>query len=299
MSKLLSLALRPFASRLLTFEGCNFAEPPGEPSIVPPDSVSWRVFSNPVSVYVGGIAAVLLEFGEPRVRTGVWEHSSFRDEPRVRMRRTGAGAMVTVYAARSEFEALASRVNQIHSQIEGFTPAGEPYRADDPELLLWVQATASYAFLAAYDAYVRPVSPGDRDRYYAEAALSAPFYGVGDPPLSEAELQTLFEAMAPRLEPSRIIGEFLQIMRKAPILPLPLRPLQRLVVRAAIDLVPTELRDRIGLHQEPRLAPKQRKLVRLLAQGAGKIHIPTSPWAQASARLGLSVDYLLRRQTKG
>jgi uncharacterized protein (DUF2236 family) len=200
--------------------------------------------------------------------------------------------MVTVYAARSEFEALAARVNAIHAKIAGVTPAGEPYRADDPELLLWVQATASFAFLSAYQAYVRPVRADERDLFYEEARCGAPLYGVTDAPGSEAELEQLFEEMEPRLEPSALIDEFLQIMRSGPILPVPLRPLQRLVVRAAIDLVPEQLRSRMGLASK--LSAAERSLVRMLATTAGKVHVPTSPWAQAFVRLGLPADSLDR-----
>jgi uncharacterized protein (DUF2236 family) len=59
------------------------------------------VFRNPLSLFVGGITAVLLELAEPRVRTGVWEHTAFRTQPQQRLQRTGLAAMVTVYAARS------------------------------------------------------------------------------------------------------------------------------------------------------------------------------------------------------
>src|SRR5690606_20623758 len=79
----------------------DFASPPGEPALVGPDSVAWQVFRNPVALFVGGVAAVVLELAEPRVRTGVWEHTTFRTDPLTRMERTGLAAMVTVYAARS------------------------------------------------------------------------------------------------------------------------------------------------------------------------------------------------------
>ena len=48
----------------------------------------------------------------------------------------------------------------------------------------------------------------------------------------------LFRATEGRLERSDIVFEFLSIMRSAPILPLLLRPLQALLVRAAVDLIP-------------------------------------------------------------
>ena len=293
-SRLLSLAVRPLASRLLTFEGCDFAQPAGEPAIVPPDSVSWRVFSNPLTLYIGGVAAVVLEFGDARVRAGVWDYSSFRDDPGERMRRTGAAAMMTVYAARSRFEALAARVNRIHAQIVGVTPEGEAYRADDPELLLWVQATASYAFLTAYRRYSQPLSQQERDLFYGEARNGAPLYGVEGAPGSEAELEALFEAAKPRLNGSPQIADFLDIMRSAPILPLPMRPLQKLVVDAAVDLIEPDLRERLGLGTSNRLSGAGRRLVRMLARIAETLDLPSSPWAQASRRLGLPSDYLAR-----
>jgi uncharacterized protein (DUF2236 family) len=294
MAPVFSVALRPFASRMLTFEGCNFSRPVGEPAIVAADSVSWRVFSNPVSLYIGGIAAVLLELGEPRVRAGVWDNSDFKRSPGERMRRTGAAAMVTVFAARSEFEALAAHVNAVHAQIAGETPEGQHYRADDPDLLLWVQATASFAFLSAYTRFVRALTTGQKDCYYGEAAQGARLYGVADPPRSDAELWHLFDTAAPRLTPSPVIQEFLHIVRAEPILPAPLRPVQRLIVRAALGIIPDCFRKSIGLAREPRATAGEQALVRLLAHTAGALDVPTSPWALAAQRLGLPADYLQR-----
>jgi uncharacterized protein (DUF2236 family) len=64
----------------------------------------------------------------------------------------------------------------------------------------------------------------------------------------------LFQAMAGRLERSDIVFEFLAIMRSAPVLPLLLRPFQRVLVRAAIDLTPQWMQkilqlDGQGLHR--------------------------------------------------
>ena len=123
-------------------DGAAFAQPEGEPALVPADSVSWRIFKNPVALFVGGVAAVILELAEPSVRTGVWEHSGFRRDPVRRLERTGMAAMVTVYGARSVAEAMIADVVRLHDRVTGATPAGEPYRANDVRLLTWVQATA-------------------------------------------------------------------------------------------------------------------------------------------------------------
>ncbi|NML06082.1 oxygenase MpaB family protein [Sphingomonas sp. G-3-2-10] len=283
------------SSRLLAADGMDFSQPRGEPAIVSPDSVSWRIFRNPVSMYVGGIAAVLLELGEPRVRHGVWDHSSFQRDPGARMRRTGMAAMMTVYGPRSEFEAMAARVRRMHGHVTGITPDGIPYRANDPELLLWVQVTAAWSFLAAYQAWVGPVSAADRNLYYAEGAAGAALYGVEDPPLTEAAVDAIFADMAPRLGPSPILDELLGILATAPILPRPMRPLQGLVARAAVDLLPPALQDRIGIAGHGKLRGYERKLLALVARGAERVHLPSSPSAQAAVRMGLPSDHVARR----
>ena len=78
--------------------------------------------------------------------------------------------MVTIYGARSTAEAMIAGVRRMHDRIAGLTPTGKAYRANDPELLNWVQGTAAYGFLQAYHAYVRPLSDLERDRYYAEGS---------------------------------------------------------------------------------------------------------------------------------
>src|SRR5690606_36043943 len=152
-------------------------------------------------------------------------------------------AMVTVYGARSRAEAMIAGVGRAHERVTGVTPDGQPYRDADPELLTWVHATASFGFLEAYHRYVSPLSDTDRDRFYAEGVAAARLYGADAPPTSVAEQQALFAAMLPRLEPSPIVEEFLSIMRSAPVFPAPLPPMQRLLVRAALDLTPGPMRE--------------------------------------------------------
>ena len=97
----------------------DFRQPAGEPALAAPDSVSWRVFKNPVSLFIGGVTAVILELAEPRVRTGVWEHSSFRSAPLPRLKRTGLAAMVTVYGARGVAETMIAGVRRMHDRVTG------------------------------------------------------------------------------------------------------------------------------------------------------------------------------------
>ncbi len=273
----------------------DFASPPGESAFSSPDSVSWRIFKNPLSLYVGGVAAVILELAEPRVRTGVWEYSGFRANPVRRLRRTGLAAMVTVYGAQSTARGMISRISSLHGRVEGKTPSGEPYRADDPELLNWVHATAAFGFLQAYHVYVAPISSADRDRYYREGRRTARLYGVTNSPTSEEELHCILAGMRERLEPSKILSEFLRIMRESPILPVLLRPVQPLLVGAAVALLPPWIHEILHLRESAHLRGWQSLLLKRAASAADTLMIESSPPVQACLRMGLPANYLYRK----
>ncbi|HKV14616.1 MAG TPA: oxygenase MpaB family protein [Reyranella sp.] len=276
----------------------DFTQPAGEQALVPPDSVSWRIFKNPVALFVGGITAVILELADPAVRTGVWHHSSFRQDPVHRLRRTGLAAMVTVYGGETEARAMIANVVRVHEKIAGRTPAGEAYRANDVALLTWVQATAGFGFAQAYHRYVHALGREELDRLCEEGLVAARLYGAADAPTSHAALERLFDSKRDRLEASPIVFEFLSIMRCAPVFPAMLRPLQALLIRAAIDLVPDWVRDRLGLSPVFGLRPWQRPLVRLAGALADRVLIRSSPAVQSCLRLGLPADYLYRRSGK-
>ena len=257
---------------------------------MPAELVSWRVFKNPLSLFIGGVAAVIMELAEPRVRTGVWEHTTFRVDPVRRLRRTGLAAMITVYGARSEAEAMIARVRRMHDRVAGLTPAGKAYHASDPELLDWVQATAAYGFLQAYHHYVGALSDLERDRYYAEGTQAASLYGA-NAATSEGALERRFEAMADRLERSEILFKFLAIMRVAPILPLPLRPVQSLLTRAAIDLTPHWAQVIVGLTGRG-LNDFEAGVVRKIVGVADRVIVEANPAVQACRRMRLPPNYL-------
>lgn len=279
-------------------EGVDFTRPPGEPALANPDSVCWQVFRNPVSLFIGGMTAVLMELAEPRVRAGVWNHTSFRERPVERLKRTGLAAMVTVYGAKSLAAPMIAGVTRAHGKVSGISDEGLPYRADDRELLVWVQATAAFGFLSAYAAYVRSVPRPARNLFFAEGEPAALLYGAVGAPTSEAEYDELLSAMAPQLAPSPVIFELLGILRSAPILPLGARMMQPVLIRAAVSLLPGWLRHRLDLGPRWSLRRGEQRLVQAAALAADRLNLASSPASQACIRLGLAPDYLIRRAGK-
>lgn len=88
----------------------DFTEPKRAPAFHRPDSIHWRVYKNPIALGIGGICAVLLEFADPRIRSGVWDHSIYPVDPIGRSERTGQAAMVGVYGPREKAEKLIAGV---------------------------------------------------------------------------------------------------------------------------------------------------------------------------------------------
>jgi uncharacterized protein (DUF2236 family) len=274
--------------------GIDFSKPLGEEALIAPRSVSWRVFKNPVSVFIGGIAAVILELAEPSVRTGVWEHSRFREDPVGRLRRTGSAAMVTVYGAKSVAKPMIARVSRMHSRVRGTTPGGVEFDAMDPRLLTWVHATAGYGFLTAYRRYTRPLEARQADEFYREGLATARLYGADGAPCRSAEAERLFDSMRGRLERSEIVFEFLDIVSRAPLLPRPLLWMQRMLVRAAVEVVPAWVRAELGLDERHGLRTFEAPAVRMIAALADRLLLPGSAPAQSCVRLGLPATYLYR-----
>jgi uncharacterized protein (DUF2236 family) len=285
MTSFLDELLREFVAPPPGAPAVDFTAPIGAPGLFAPSSVTWRIMKNPVALLVGGVAAVILELAEPHVRTGVWEHTRFREDPVGRIRRTGYAALVTTYAPAEQARALIARVGAVHARVSGVTPAGAPYRADDPELLSWVYATAQFGFLEAYHRHARRLSDAERDQFYAEGVPVAALWGARDAPISRASADDLFQRMRPRLEGSGIVFEFLDIMRGADLAPALARPLQTLAVSAAVDIIPQWARKILGLDQRFGMPFGGASLLRALGV-LGECFTPEiAPWAQARVRL--------------
>jgi len=190
----------------------DFANPPGAPAFFAPDSMQWRIYKNPIALGIGGIAAVLLEFADPRIRSGVWDHSTYKADPIGRSKRTGVAAMVGVYGPKNAAERVIAGVTNMHKRVGGETPSGRAYQALDVELLDWVAATAAYGFCTAYARFVAPLTLAEQDRFYREGATVGRLYGAQNPILSTADFDAMLARLAPGFEAHPIVTEFLDII---------------------------------------------------------------------------------------
>jgi uncharacterized protein (DUF2236 family) len=141
-----------------------------------PGSRMWRI--NREAVLLGaGPAALLLQVAHPLVAEGVAAHSRVSDDPFGRLRRTLRTTLDLVFGDGASAERAIRRLNGVHATVRG--PVLDPestaatgavdYRALDPELLLWVQATLIVTSVEAYGRWVGRLDDADREAFWAEA----------------------------------------------------------------------------------------------------------------------------------
>ena len=279
-----------------TYQGwkVDFANPVGAPALQSPDSVQWRVFKNPIALGIGGVAAVLMEFADPRIRSGVWDHSTYKADPIGRSMRTGIAAMVGCYGPADAARQVIAGVNRMHVRVKGMTPGGEAYKAMDTELLDWVAATAAYGFVTAYDRFVPPLSDADKAPHFRDGATVGRLYGARVIPASAAEFMAMMEKLSPRFEPHAINTEFLDIIQSGKAAPGTPKFLHRALGRAAVSILPPLVRQKLALGPQYDLKLSDRIALQLVGRIAERRPDLSSPACQSSVRLGLPADFLYR-----
>jgi uncharacterized protein (DUF2236 family) len=167
-----------------------------------PDSITWRVHSDP-TFSVGGLRALLLQALHPVAMDGVARFSGgFREEPWPRLIRTATYVDTLTFGTRSEAVRAVARVRGIHRRLGGVEETtGRAYRVDDADLLLWVHCCEVDSLLSVARRAGLELSGEDADRYVAEQVTAAELIGIGaaDVPASVAELAEYFERIRPVL----------------------------------------------------------------------------------------------------
>jgi len=221
---------------------------PSDDALCPPGGVAWKVHADVAGMMVGGAAALLWQMLHPKALAGVWDHSDFRGNMHGRLRNTARFIAITTYGARAEAEAAIARVRRIHDHVHGTLPDGTPYDANDPRLLAFVHLAGSAMFLAGYRRFADPaMSMEDRDRYWQEVAPIGAMLGADPLPMSEAEAEQLARDFRLELRADKRSRQVRDIILHAPPERLRLLPLQRLLMRSAVDLLPPDVRRLHGL----------------------------------------------------
>jgi uncharacterized protein (DUF2236 family) len=230
------------------------------------DSVIWRVHGDVTSMMAGGIAALLTQMLHPQALAGVWDHSDVHSDMLGRLRRTARFIAVTTYGDRDEASQAIDRVRAIHRHVGGALPDGTAYRADDPHLLAWVHVAGAMMFLDSWRRYGEPrMSRADQDRYFGESGEVARMLGADPVPATRRAAERLIDDFRTELRSDERSRAFRDLVLHAPVQSLTEKPIQQLLMRAAVDLLPPFARQLHGLSAPTITAPAVRGATRGLA----------------------------------
>jgi uncharacterized protein (DUF2236 family) len=226
--------------------------PRSDKALFPRDSVIWRVHGDVTSMMAGGISALLLQMLHPQALGGVWDHSDVHEDMLGRLRRTARFIAVTTYGEREAAEAAIAKVKHIHEQVSGVLPDGTRYRADDPHLLAWVHVAGAMMFLDAWRRYGEPaMSSGDQDSYFAQSAEIARRLGADPVPQTRQEAERLARDFRLELSADERTRAFRDLILNSPAQSIAEAPVHKLLMSAAVDLLPPWARTMHQLRVSP------------------------------------------------
>jgi uncharacterized protein (DUF2236 family) len=214
------------------------------------------------AVALAGPRALLMQAAHPLAVSGLLAHSTAVDEPYERLARTAEVMSAIGFGSREDADRMTGRVRSMHRQVRGRIrcesgayAAGTPYRADQPELLLWVLFTLVDSALVVYQLYVRKLSDDEQAAYWEDYKQVGRLFGLRDRDMP-ATMGDLREYRRQMLE-----GDALHVTdwarRRAreivlePPLPLVARPLLETVNFITIALLPDRLRRQYGFSALP------------------------------------------------
>jgi uncharacterized protein (DUF2236 family) len=171
-------------------------------TVQPPQSATWQVHIDR-SMWVGGVRGLMLQALHPIAMRGVWQNSTFQEDPIGRLQRTADFVGVVTWGTAEEADRLGRRVRGIHKALRIKDPdTGRAHRVDDPELLLWVHCAEVSSYLDVARRAGLRLTDRQADRYFAEQRRSATYVGLHeeDVPGSVAEMDEYFAAARSRLK---------------------------------------------------------------------------------------------------
>jgi uncharacterized protein (DUF2236 family) len=233
------------------------------------DDSAIRQLNREVILLLGGGRALLMQLAHPQVAAGVAEHSAFQVDPLGRFLRTVRPVYAMIFGTTEECREAAAQIAHRHRAVVG---AG--YRADDPELQLWVHATLVDSALVTYRRFVGPVPQDLEAAFFEDSARLGRMLGIpsGVLPTSAAAFNEYVETMSHHLEVSAVA----RALSAEVFTPRPQAAAPAFVVLRELTsgLLPPALREQYGLGWGP-----GRESVLRVAAAASRIAWPRLPSA--------------------
>ncbi len=215
-----------------------------------PGSAAWAVHGG-MPTMVAGIRALLMQTLHPGAMAGVHDWSRYKEDPLGRLSGTIRWLITVTFGDTHLAQLESSRVSRFHDRVKGtyLNAQGEEvsYSAGDPELLYWVHVVFTDAFLGCHEEWGGSI-PGGPDQYVNEWAVAGQLVGVNNPPRTRAELsEALHQFNADGvLKHDERVEETIAFLKNPPLRKSML-PFYRIMFAGAVESIPAEYRQILGL----------------------------------------------------
>jgi uncharacterized protein (DUF2236 family) len=244
------------------------------------------------AVALSGPRALLMQAAHPLAVFGLLAHSTALDEPYERLARTALTMNTIAFGSRIEADRITRRVRAMHRRVSGSLPerigcysAGTTYRADDPDLLLWVLFTLVDSAIVVYGRYVHSLSRAEKAALWDDYRIVGGLFGLTDSDMP-ATLEDLRDYGERMLEGDELVvtdwarRRARQIVLEPPV-PLLARPLLETVNFVTVALLPDSIREQYGFSPLPPTLMRKA----LVAGGADYVKRAVIPFLPSRLRL--------------
>ncbi len=251
------------------------------------DSSMLRRIHRERALALYGPRALLMQAAHPLAVAGLLAHSDSLDDPYDRLARTAEVMSTIGFGSREEADRVTRHVRTMHRRVSGRIkqavgpyPAGTPYRADDPELLLWVLFTLVDSALVVYRRYVGPLSTEEEAAYWEDYKVVGELFGLRRSEMPDA-LSELHDYRREMLEGDRLhVNDWARRRAREIVLEPPIpwvaRPLLETANFITVTLLPDRIRRQYGFSPLPPLLVR-RALVAGGAEYVKRAVIPLLP----------------------
>jgi uncharacterized protein (DUF2236 family) len=248
------------------------------------DASMLRRVHREFAVALSGPRALLMQAAHPVAFEGFFAHTGALDAPYERLARTAEVMNTIAFGSRADADRATRRVRAMHARVRGELqrpagrfPAGTPFAADDPELLLWVLACLVDSALVFYDTYVESLSPAERDAYWQDYRVIGGLFGLKDHEMP-VDIRDFDDYMRYMLTGGELFVTSaarelaLEIVMRPPV-GFTKRPVLEVVNFITVGQLPVQLRRQFGLSWDP----LRSLLLRGGAEYAKRVLVPLAP----------------------
>lgn len=185
-------------------------EPLGHWGLFGPESVTWKVHSDPL-FGLAILRSLLLRVLHPDGVATVFATASRVDDPWERLTWTQRHLGVATFGSSAEAAMAGARLRAVLMQVHGTTQGGDDFRGDDPALLRWMHASQVASAIEVTRRGGLDLTDREHELYVREQVRMAALWGLepDEVPGTRADLTRYFRSTRPELRMSAAARSFI------------------------------------------------------------------------------------------